>query len=120
MRFPLALLMVLHGFAHLVGFAGSWKLSSNIAYKTTVLGGHVDLGDTGIHALGLLWLANAAAFAVAGIALALRASWWHPFAVGVTLVSLALCVVELPAAKIGAVLNVAILVVLVAGRKWLA
>ena len=47
MRIVLMLVTVLHGGAHLVGFAESWQLSmtETTPYKTTVLSGRVDLGE---------------------------------------------------------------------------
>ncbi len=77
MRILLGVLMILHGFAHVVGFAGPWGLSKSVPYKTTVLGGHLDLGALGIRVLGLFWLGCAIAFAVTGLATLVRAHWWH-------------------------------------------
>jgi hypothetical protein len=111
MRLALAALMILHGIAHLVGFAGSWHLGE-LPYKTTVLGGRVDLGDTGIRAAGLLWLTAAMAFVVVGAGTALDYSWWAKAALYVTLASLALTIMEFPEAKLGLVVNLAILAVL--------
>jgi hypothetical protein len=111
MRLALAALMILHGIAHLVGFAGSWHLAE-LPYKTTVLGGRVDLGDTGIRAAGLLWLTAAMAFVVVGAGTALDYSWWAKAALYVTLASLALTIMEFPEAKLGLVVNLAILAVL--------
>lgn len=67
MRIALAIVMVLHGAAHLVGFAESWQLSmtESVPHKTTVLSGRVDLGTAGIRAAGLLWLLAALAFGLA-------------------------------------------------------
>lgn len=116
MRLALAALMILHGIAHLVGFAGSWHLGE-LPYKTTVLGGRVDLGDTGIRAAGLLWLTAAMAFVVVGAGTALDYDWWAKAALYVTLASLALTIVEFPEAKLGLVVNLAILAVLFATTR---
>jgi hypothetical protein len=64
MRFALVMLMTLHGIAHLVGFVGSWWPAAlrDYVYKTTVIGGLVDIGDGGIRLVGLAWLAAAIAF----------------------------------------------------------
>lgn len=121
MRIGLGVLMILHGIAHVVGFAGSWGLAKSVPFKTTVLGGRLDVGSVGIRALGLLWLGCAIAFAATGLAAVLRAHWWHSAALLVAFVSLLLCVIELPAAKIGAVLDIVIIVLLAAARRsgWL-
>jgi hypothetical protein len=116
MRLALAALMILHGIAHLVGFAGSWHLGE-LPYKTTVLGGRVDLGDTGIRAAGLLWLTAAMAFVVVGAGTALDYSWWAKAALYLTLASLALTIMEFPEAKLGLVVNLAILAVLVVSTR---
>ena len=59
-----ALLMALHGVAHVPGFLATWQLSrmEGLPCKTTLLGGRVDAGASGIRALGLLWVLAAAAF----------------------------------------------------------
>ena len=58
MHFALSALLVAHGVAHLVGFAVPWKLVSTaeVPYRTTILGGMIDIGDTGARALGVVWL----------------------------------------------------------------
>ena len=64
MRFVLAILLVAHGVAHLVGVVSSWKLAvlPELPYKTVVLSGRVDVGDAGIRVMGVLWLLAALAF----------------------------------------------------------
>ena len=114
MRFVLAALMALHGLAHLVGFAGSWQLApaKEIPYKTTVFAGHVQLGDTGIRVMGVLWLLTAVAFVAAGVGAAFATEWWVRVAMVVTCVSLAMTIVEWPEARIGLFVNLAILAAL--------
>ena len=116
MRFALAALMILHGIAHLVGFAGSWHVG-DLPYKTTVLGGRVDLGDAGIRVTGVLWLAAAVAFVMVGAGTALNYNWWTRAASYVTVASLALTIIELPEAKLGLIVNLAILSVLFATTR---
>ena len=121
MRILLAILMALHGVAHLVGFAGSWQLAPDgIPYKTTVLGGRVDLGDVGIRTVGLLWLVTAVAFAIAAGAAVTRTPWWPQLALGVAVVSLLLSSTEWPEARIGVGVNVVIIAALLAARwmRW--
>jgi hypothetical protein len=114
MRIALAALMALHGIAHLVGFAGSWQLaaSGSIPYKTTVLAGHVDLGNVGIRALGLLWALVALAFLTTAGGAVLDTDWWMKAALGVTIASLALTALELPQARIGLVVNIGLVTTL--------
>ena len=113
MRWLLAAFVAAHGIAHLVGFAVTWQLtvSKDVPYTTTVLNGRVDLGDGGIRVVGLLWLALAIAFAGVAAALALRAAGaWSALAWAIA-ASTCLCLVSLPAARIGLVIN-ALLVLL--------
>jgi hypothetical protein len=114
MRIALAVLMTLHGIAHLVGFAGAWQLAAaaNVPYKTTVLGGHVDLGGAGIRAVGILWVAAAVAFVAVSAGAVMHTDWWFRTAVLVALASLALTILELPEARIGAAVNVLLLAIL--------
>ena len=114
MRMLLAILMILHGVAHLPGFVNEWRLADlkGLPYRTTILGGRVDLGDAGIRVVGLLWLAAAVAFLVAGMAAAWSASWWMRAGAGVAVGSLLLNMVELPEARIGVAVNVLILAAL--------
>lgn len=114
MRLALAILMALHGIAHMVGFAGSWQLaaSSDLPYKTTVLNGRLDLGDKGIRALGVLWVVAALAFVFVAAGAVLDAGWWAKAAVVTAVGSLALTLLELPAARIGLVLNLFLITVL--------
>ena len=119
MRYLLAVLMLVHGGAHLPGFLSEWRLAKleGIPYRTTILAGRVDLGDSGIRVVGALWLAAAIAFWVAGVAAFGNWPGWIPAAIGITLGSLLLSLVELPEARIGVAVNLAILAgLLVANR----
>ena len=115
MRILLAALMVYHGLAHSVGFAEAWQLvPQGPPYKTTILAGRLNLGDAGIRVTGILWLATGVAFLVAAIAAAVGLPWWDSFALVIAVVSLLLCAVELPEARLGLVINLAIVAMLVA------
>lgn len=120
MRIVLAVVMALHGIAHMVGFAGAWQLaaSTEIPYKTTVLGGHVDLGDAGIRAVGVLWAIAALAFVTVAGGAALEKEWWPNAAIFVAAGSLALTLLELPQAKIGLVLNAVLIAVLLLMQRY--
>ena len=120
MRILLALFMALHATAHLVGFAGSWRLSApeDIPYRTTVLGGRLDLGDAGIRAVGILWLLAAIAFIIAATGVMTNASWWMTGTIGVAMASLGLCMLDWPQARIGAVVNVGIIAIVLLRARW--
>jgi hypothetical protein len=123
MAFLLALLMVAHGFAHLVGFVVSWQLRSfpDTPFHTTILNGSVDVGFLGTRILGLLWLLVAMAFVFAASGVALRQAWWPATTAIVLLGSLALCVVGWPEARAGVYVNLLIAALLMAGYRlgWL-
>jgi hypothetical protein len=120
MRIAIAVFLALHGFAHVVGFAGSFGLAESIPYKTTILGGTVDLGDIGIRAFGLLWLVAAGAFLVASAAAMTGQAWWVKATLLAAVASLALSVMAIPEARIGVMLNVAILAAIAAWRTgWI-
>ena len=123
MCIALAVILIVHGFAHLAGFLISWRISTlnDMPYKTTILAKSVDVGDLGIRVVGFLWLIAALAFAVSAIGLLTRASWWLPVTVVVTVFSFFLCIIEWPNSRIGAFVNIAIAVCLMVGRHldWL-
>jgi hypothetical protein len=121
MRIALAVLMALHGVAHLVGFVGSWQLAgpdSNIPYKTTILAGRLDLGGPGVRAMGVFWLVTAIAFMLTSVGALTTHPWWIVAALGVTLFSLTLCIVGLPETRIGIAVNLLILAMLLAGQRF--
>jgi hypothetical protein len=103
-----------HGVAHLVGFLGSWRLAdlADPPYTTSILNGAVDVGDIGIRVVGLLWVAAAAAFVVAAIAIWRGGPAWRRATLFAATLSLVVSVVGLPAAVIGVVIDVAVLTAL--------
>jgi hypothetical protein len=124
MRVILALLMIVHGIAHLPGFLVPWRLMKpqGMSYRTTLLGGRLELGDAGIRGMGVLWLLIALAFVGVGIAALLRSPSWVGLALAVSAVSLVLSILALPDSRIGIVVNVALLAVLAigGGLGWFA
>lgn len=118
MHVALAVFLLLHGFAHLPGFLVPWRFmtAEDMPYRTTILAGRVDLGDAGIRAVGVAWLVLAALFAVSALATGLRTSWWQPAVLGTVVLSLVLSFLGWPDARIGVVVNVAVLAFLVANR----
>jgi len=121
MRFALALLMALHGIAHLPGFLVPWRLlrSPELPYATTVLSGRVDLGDAGIRVLGVFFLLVGSAFLVAAWLTWSREPGWIPVAGAVTAASLLLTVVAWPLSRVGVLVNLA-LAVGIGATAWLA
>ncbi len=120
MRIALAIFLALHGFAHFVGFAASFGLAESIPYRTTVLGGTLDLGDTGIRAVGVLWLLAGGAFLVASAAAMTNQEWCLKALLAAATGSLVLSLITLPEARIGVLLDVLILATVGAWRMgWI-
>jgi hypothetical protein len=108
----LALLLLAHGFAHLVGFVGPWKIGApdpKRPYTTTLLAGRLDGGDTGSRVVGILWLGGAAAFGVLALAVLTSAFWWQPAAVWIASYSLVLAILGLPGSWAGIGVNAVLL-----------
>jgi hypothetical protein len=119
MRITLAVLMTLHGMAHLVSYVEAWQLMPrSFPCKTTILAGRVDLGDAGTRVVGMIWLAVAVAFVLSAAGAVVGAAWWASLAFGVAATSLVLSAVELPQARPGLVINLLILATLVAGGRF--
>ena len=119
MRFvsiAVAIALFAHGFAHVVGFVGPWRLSTKIPYKTTILAGRAELGDVGIKIVGVLWLLLALDFALLAWGAAGRSAWWEKGTLITAGGSLLLCLVDWPDARIGALVNTAIIAILLALR----
>jgi hypothetical protein len=106
-RYALAALLAAHGVAHLVGFLVPWRLMAapGMPFRTTLLAGRVDVGVAGLRAVGVFWLLTAVVMVATALGLAVQARWAGSLVLPVLAVSLALCLVELPQARIGLVLN---------------
>lgn len=122
-RIFVATLLIGHGLVHLLGFVVPWRLATleEMPYKTTLLAGSLDVGAAGIRVVGLLWLLAAVGFVVAGVAVFTQHPWWGAVTLGVTLFSLALCILGWPEARFGLLVNLAILGYLFLGGRmgWL-
>ena len=73
-----ALILSIHGLIHLIGAAVYLRLGDvqGLAYKTTVLGGRVDLGDGGTRVFAALWILTAIGFVAAALGLLEGWNWW--------------------------------------------
>src|SRR4051812_42558235 len=114
MRLFMAIVMILHGFAHLPGFLVPWRVTvvKAMPYRTTLLAGRIDVGDLGIRIVGALWLATLAAYVATGVGAIAGAPWWSAAAAVTTVLSLLLGLMSMPEARVGVVLDVVLLVVL--------
>jgi hypothetical protein len=118
MHIVIAVLMALHGVAHIPGFAVSWRFADlqGMPYHTSLFGGRLDVGDGGMRAVGILWLVAALAFVAVGIAAFFDQSWWVTAGLAAVMLSLMLCATEIRAARVGVVVNVVLLGLLLASR----
>jgi hypothetical protein len=114
LRFGLPLLMLVHGVSHLPGFVTSWRLRSlpDFPYHTVVLRGRVDIHDSGMRILGALWLTAALAFCLSAVAAFARDERWLPLAFAASVLSIVLCILEWPIARVGLWISVALLAAL--------
>ncbi len=111
----LALLLVVHGLIHLMGFVAYWPLVPvrDLPYKTALLGGRLELGPSGMRVISVLWLLAAIGFVAAAAALAARWSLWAPVLFAAVLLSLLLCILDWKVAFRGAIIDLGLLVLLV-------
>jgi len=91
-----AIVLIVHGLIHLMGTAVYARHAEikGLSYKTALLSGHWDLGQPGIAVFGWMWVLPAVGFVVAAVALLAGWAWWNSVLVGVTLVSLALTILD--------------------------
>jgi len=119
MHIILGIVLLLHGVAHLVGFVVPWGFGNlpDTAYTTTLLAGRVDIGHTGIRIVGVLWLVTALAFAAAGVGTLMLQPWWRWLTLTVASVSLVLSLLGWPEARIGVLVDLAILSLVLLGPR---
>jgi len=118
MRIAFIVLLALHGIAHLPGFVVAWQFGvlRDMPYHTTLLSGRMDVGDGGIRVLGVLWLLVGVAFEIAAAGAIWHKAWWAPLTAVAAAISLGMTLLQLPEARIGAVVNVVILCLLALGQ----
>lgn len=114
-----AIVLVVHGLIHLLGTAVYARHAQikGLSYKTALLSGHWDLGSPGIAVFGWMWVLPAVGFIAAAVALLAGWAWWNSVLTGVTLVSLALTILDWSNAFRGAVIDAAILMLILAAPR---
>ena len=119
MRTILAAALLIHGIAHVVGFVVPWKLvaAPEIPYRTTLLGGAVDVGALGVRIVGIAWLIVAISFVALAATVLRHATGWYGTALYLVGLSLVLCVLDLPESRPGLLANAAIVALLLS--SWL-
>jgi hypothetical protein len=119
MRFIFAFLLAAHGIAHLPGFLVAWKIREleGLSYRTTIFGTSMDVGARGIRAIGVAWMLAAIAFVLLAAAVAVHSGPWREALPIVLVISVLLCAVGWPEARIGIVANAVIALLLLAGLR---
>jgi hypothetical protein len=114
LRIAVAAVLIAHGVIHLIGFVVPWQLATldDFPYRTSALDGAIVLGDVGARLVGVVWLALAVGFVIAGVGVARGSSWTVPLLAVISTASLVVCVLGLPEAFAGIVVNLAILVLI--------
>ena len=117
-RILAAALLAVHGLIHLIGFVVPWGIAQveGFPYRTSALAGTLTLGEPGARLVGVVWLALAVGFVVAGVAVWRRSAWAVPLTAVLAVGSIVVCTLGLPEAVFGIVVNVAIL----AALGWMA
>lgn len=117
-RIVAGIALAIHGLIHLIGFVVPWQLAevSGFPYRTDSLAGALELGPTGAKVVGVVWLVVAVGFVVAGVGLALGTSWALTLTGVLAVASSVVCLLGLPEAVAGLVINLAILGALAIAR----
>ena|SRR5690349_21221457 len=119
MRYLLAVLLLVHGVAHLPGFLVAFGLASfpELPYRTTVFGS-LDVGTIGARAVGIGWLALSLSFIALAVVLARRPDATPMVLPAVLGTSALLCVAEWPEARMGFVVNSVIAALMVVAERY--
>ena len=108
MRIALSVFLVLHGVAHLVGFAGAWRFDPTIPAQSSLFG-RIQAGPGAMKAIGIAWLLTGLVFVAAGVGGMTGAPWVAAVVAGAAAASLILSISAMPGARIGVAIDVAIL-----------
>jgi hypothetical protein len=106
----LAIFLLLHGMAHLVGFMTPWGIAGGAPVQSSLLAGRISIGIVQMKALGIFWLGGATAFTIAALGVWHQASWWPSFLFGTAIASLVLCILSYPQSKVGIPINLALII----------
>jgi hypothetical protein len=111
-RIAAAGLLAVHGLIHLIGFVTPWRITSleGFAYRTTAFNGALEIGDGGARLVGLIWLALTFGFVAAAYGVRSDKRWALGMSAVLAVASLGVCILGLPEAAAGIVVDVGIVV----------
>lgn len=112
MRILAALFLVLHGVAHLVGFRIALYPPGQPSREIALFAGKLLLTPATGRLLGLVWLLLALGYVAAAVLLLVQNPSFLLATTGVSLISLLLCALFWPEAKLGLFINLGLLLVL--------
>lgn len=100
-----------HGLIHLLGIGVYFELveMADLPYKTTLLGGAINVGDAGIRVFALLTAVAGVGFVASAVALVTGWRYWREVLLTVTVFSLVLTTLDWTVASAGVLANLAIL-----------
>jgi hypothetical protein len=109
MRIFGALFLVLHGLAHLVGFRAAFWPSGGLSNQASLLGGLLAVSSYGIRLLGVVWLLLTLGYVTSAVLLLARSATWTSLTLVASSISLVMCALFLPEARIGLYIDVVLL-----------
>lgn len=113
LRIASATVLVVHALIHLIGFVVPWQLAmiDGFPFRTTILGGAIEVGTAGARLVGVLWLAIAVGFGVAAYGVWRGERWGRPLTALLAVASIIVCLFGMPEAATGIIANGGILAI---------
>jgi hypothetical protein len=117
MQVAIAILLVLHGIAHFVGFAGAFQLGDvgRTVHIMSFFRGERSFTEAQVQAFGMLWLTLGLAFICCAALLFFDNPLWPLATTGICIVSGLMCVAFWPEARFGLFVNLAIMLFVLTG-----
>ncbi len=109
-EYLIASFLSLHGLAHLIGFMGTWHLGPFVDRGAPRLPFGLTDGGGLARTLGALWIGGMVLFVATAVGAVMGAAWWPLLLIIAATSSLALCVLWWNDARVGAAIDIAMLV----------
>jgi hypothetical protein len=89
LRLIIALVLILHGIGHTMGFFASWtSVPMGFRDQPWLLSSDITIASPVGRAFGLLWLVAMIGFVGAGLGLIFNNEWWKPLTIASSVISL--------------------------------